>query len=43
MKYWIEWKALYENFSYSEAVTEQELAERLADNSIEILSVEPLN
>ena len=43
MKYWIEWKALYENFFYSEAVTEQELTERLADNSIEILSVKPLN
>lgn len=43
MKYWIVWKAIYENFTYSEAVTEKELADRWADKTIDILSIEPLD
>lgn len=42
MKYWIEWVAIYENFTYSEAVSEKELTDRLSDNSIRVTLVEPL-
>lgn len=43
MKYWIEWRAIYENFTYSEVVTEKELADRWSDTTINILSIEPLD
>lgn len=43
MKYWIVWKATYENFTYSEVITEKELVDRWDDKTIDILSVEPLN
>ena len=36
MKFWIEWEAIYEEFTYSESVTERELAERLSDSTIRL-------
>lgn len=42
MKFWIEWEAIYEGFTYSEAVTAKELAERLADKTIFVYLVEQL-
>ena len=41
--YWITWEAIYEGFTYSETVNDADLAERLADDTIRVLSVEPLN
>jgi hypothetical protein len=43
MKFWIEWKAIYEDFTFSEAVTEKELANRLADTTIQVTSVEEIH
>ena len=43
MKFWIEWCAIYEGFTYSESVTEKELADRLSDDTIEITLIEPLD
>ena len=42
MTYWIEWTAIYEGFTYSEEVTEQELNNRLNDQTIKVTSIEPL-
>jgi hypothetical protein len=39
MKFWIEWEAIYEGFTYSEAVTEKELANRLLDSTIRLTHV----
>lgn len=43
MKFWIEWTAIYEGFTYSETVNEKELADRLCDDTINITLIEPLD
>lgn len=42
MRFWIEWEAIYEGFTYSESVNERELAERLSDETIRLTKVEEL-
>ena len=42
MKFWIEWEAIYEGFTYSEVVTKKELANRLLDSTIRLTLVEQL-
>jgi len=39
MRYWIEWECVYENFKYSEEVSEEELQRRLNDSGIKVTGV----
>lgn len=41
--YWITWEAIYEGFTYSETVDAIELNVRLTDDTIRVISIEPLD
>lgn len=41
-EFYIEWTAIYEGFTYSETVTDQELSERFADKTIQVTYIETL-